>query len=89
MLTVKKTYKEPRITKITSSRPEVLCKKMGSSNFPKIHRETTVFESLLNKGAGPQVLFNRVAGPSFYIKKKPQHRRFPANFSKSLRTTNL
>ena len=82
MLTVKKTYKEPRITKITSSRPEVLCKKMGSSNFPKIHRETTVFVSLFNKGAGPQVLFNRVAGPSFYIKKETRAQVFSCEFFK-------
>ena len=53
---------------------------MGSSNFPKIHRETTVFDSLFNKGAGPQVLFNRVAGPSFYIKKENPAQAFSCDF---------
>ena len=35
-----------------NTRPEVLCKKRYSYKFRKIHRETPVSESFLNKVAG-------------------------------------
>ena len=49
-----------------------------SEKFRKIHRKTPVSESFFNKVQG--------LTPSNFIKKRPQHRYFPVNFVKFLRT---
>ena len=55
--------------------PEVFCKKAAFKFFKKM----PLLESLFNDVAGPQA--------RRFIKKRPQHRRFPANFEKFLRTS--
>ena len=60
--------------KFRSSRSEVLCKKDGK--FCKIHRKTTV----------PESLFNRTAT---LLKKKLWRKCFPVNVAKFLRTLFL
>ena len=52
-----------------SSHPEML-------NFGKIHRRTTVLESLFNKSAGLLAVA--------LLKKKIEHGGFPVNFAKIL-----
>ena len=47
----------------------------------KFYRKTTLLESLFDKVAGPQA--------SSFIKNRLQHRCFPAQFAKSLRTPIL
>ena len=49
-----------------------------SEGYPNIHRKTPVLESLFDKAAGLKA-FN-------FIKKRVQHRRFPVNIAKSLKT---
>ena len=61
--------------------PEVFRKKSYSQKFRNIHKKTPVFESLFNKVTGFQV--------SNIITKRLQHRNFPVNIAKFLRTTIL
>ena len=56
-------------------------KKTCSYKFRNIHRKTPVLESLVNKVAGLKA-YN-------FIKKRFQHRCFPVNIQKILRTTVL
>ena len=60
---------------------ELLCKKRCSWKFCKFHRKTPVSKSLFNRVAG-------LKGCSF-IKTRLQHRCFPVEFTKFLRTSNL
>ena len=55
--------------------PEVFCQKSCSQKLRNIHREILVLECLFNKIAGLQV-----------SKKRLQHRCFPVNIAKFLRT---
>ena len=59
--------------------PEVFCKHRCSQKFLKIHRKTPVLESLFNKASG--------LWPAILFKKRLQHRCFPVNFVKFLRTS--
>ena len=58
--------------------PEVFCRKSCSQKFRNIHREILVLECLFNKIAGLQV-----------SRKRLQHRCFPGNIAKVLRTPIL
>ena len=61
--------------------PEVFYEKVVLNNFAYIHRETPVLESLFNKVAVPKACN--------FIKKRLQHRCFPVNIAKYLRTPIL
>ena len=58
--------------------PKVFYKKSCSEKFRKIHRKTPLLESLFNK-----VVAQKACN---FIKKRLQHRRFPVNIAKRLRT---
>ena len=60
---------------------QVFYKKKLFLNFCNINRKTPLLETLFNKVADLQA-------PNF-IKKRPQHRCFPANIAKFLRTVIL
>ena len=64
-----------------SSHRRYSVKKGVLKNFRKTHRKTPVLASFLNKVAGLR--------PSTLLKKRPQHRCFPVNFAKFLRTNIL
>ena len=64
-----------------SSRPEVFYKKRFSYKFRKIHRKITVLEPLFNK---VKDLRSETS-----LKKRLQHRCYPANFTKLLITAFL
>ena len=61
--------------------PEVFCKKRCSQKFRNIHKKTPVLESLFNNVTALQV-WN-------FVKKRLQHRCFPVNNAKFLRTPIL
>ena len=63
---------------IFQKQPQVFCKKRCSQKVRKIQKKTLVPESLFYKVAGPR--------PSTLLKKRLQHRCFPVNFTKFLRT---
>ena len=58
--------------------PEVLCKKGGLENF----------EKFTGKHRCWSLIFNKVSGlrPTTLVKKRLQHRCFPENFAKLLKT---
>ena len=60
--------------------PGMFCKKRCSSKFCNIHRKTPVLESLFNKVEGQACNF---------IEKRLQHRCFPVNIAKFLKTPIL
>ena len=62
-------------------RPKVFSKKGGLDNFAKMHRKITVLESLFNKFTAMEVCN--------FFKKTLQHKCFPLNFAKFLRTPFL
>ena len=61
--------------------PLELFKKRCCKKFFKFHRKTILLKSLFNRVAGLQVCS--------FIKKRLQHRCFPVEFTKLLRTPNL
>ena len=87
MLKAKKTFKESRITKITSSRPEVLYKRGVLKNFIKFIGKHWCSNLFLIKLQALRLFLIELQAILFT--KKLQHRCFPVNFAKSLRTTIL
>ena len=63
------------------SRSEMFFKTGGLKNFRKNHKKTPVLESLIDKVARLK--------PRNFIKKRVQHRRFPVNIAKLIRTVFL
>ena len=73
--------KENTMLKLQKQPPEVFCEKRCSYEFRNIHRKATVLDSLFTKVAGLKVCS--------FIKKRLQHRCFPVNIAKFLRTPIL
>ena len=74
-------WQNPQITSAVHYFQKQLCKKRCSEKVRKFHKKTPVLDSAFNKVAG--------FWTCKFIKKKLQHKFFPANFSKFLRTPIL
>ena len=71
-------------TNLQKQPPELFCKKKAFEKFCKFYRKTPVLESLFNKVASLMACNEKET-----IKKRLQHRCFPVNIVKFLRTPIL